>query len=357
MDRGSDKTTQVFMPGPWIWGMTAALGYTVLAVYLFEPYWGQWDRWQVLWPVNMVLGAMGVYLLGRRWISSRPASMLSGAVYGFCPLAIYITRFHPVAGLLAAIIPWLFCPVAYVPRWIGGTNRKFLGQTVGWWVQGPLLAAPFLAILGIFSLLEHFRLFPIPLYAGVLRVEDWLGWVAPWVVTQQGRMPSGLYHVPIAALTLALVMVVKAKRWPILIVTAAGLVLAGFSPLLQVSPMIWLCVALTWMAVLVGLGLDGLVWAGWADRGWLGAALVAVSGLCLGALAWASYTGYKGATDSMWAMIHTFRMYGLATASVGLVLAIVLVKVRLQIFRQVAIFAAVGLDLVITARLLVDALM
>jgi hypothetical protein len=184
-----------------------------------------------------------------------------------------------------------------------------------------------------------------------------MGWVAPWVAAQQGRMPSGLYHVPLAALTFALVMVVKARRWPILVVTAAGLILAGFSPLLQVSPMTWLCVALTWMAVLVGLGLDGLVWAGWADRGWLVVALVVVSGLGLGALGWASYTGYQGASDSMWAMIHTFRMYGLAAASVGLVLAIVLVRVRLLPFRQGAIFVAVGLDLVLTARLLVDALL
>ena len=333
------------------------MGYTVLAVYLFKPYWGQWDRWQVLWPINMVVGAMGVYLLGRRWISSRPASMLSGAVYGFSPLAIYITRFHPVAGLLAAMVPWLFYPVAYIPQWIGGVNRKFLGRTVGWWLQGPLLASPFLVILGTFALLDYFHLFPIPLYAGALRVEDWLGWVAPWVAVQQGRMPSGLYHVPLAALTLALVMVVKAKRWPILAVTTAGLVLAGFSSLLQVSPMIWLCVAMTWMAVLVGLGLDGLVWAGWADRGWLGAVLVVVSGVGIGALVWASYAGYHGASDSLMPLIHTFRMYGLAAASVGLILAIVLVQVRLLPFRQVAIFVAVGLDLVLTARLLVDALL
>jgi hypothetical protein len=357
MDRGSDKTTQGLLPGPMVWVMTAALGYTVLAVYLFVPYWGEWDRWQALWPVNMVVGAMGVYLLGRRWISSRPASLLSGAVYGFSPLAIYMTQFHPVAGFLAAMVPWLFCPIAYVPRWIGGVNRQFLGRTMGWWVQGPFLAAPFLVILGMFALLEHYRLFPIPLYKGALRLEDWMGWVAPWVAAQQGRMPSGLYHVPLAALTFALVMVVKARRWPILVVTAAGLILAGFSPLLQVSPMTWLCVALTWMAVLVGLGLDGLVWAGWADRGWLVVALVVVSGLGLGALGWASYTGYQGASDSMWAMIHTFRMYGLAAASVGLVLAIVLVRVRLLPFRQGAIFVAVGLDLVLTARLLVDALL
>ena len=333
------------------------MGYAALAVYLFEPYWGQGGRGQVLWPVNMVVGGMGVYLLGRRWISSRLTSMLSGAVYGFSPLAIYLTRFHPSAGLVAAMVPWLFCPAAYIPQWIAQVRGQFLGRPVGWWLQGPLLAGPFLVILAMFALLEHARLFPMPLHTGALHPGDWIGWVAPWVAVQQGRMPAGLYHVPVAALTLALVMVVKAKRWPILVVALAGLILAGLSPLLQVSPVTWLCVATTWAAVLVGLGLDGLVWAGWADRGWLGVALVVVSGLGAGALGWASYAGYQGASETMGALIHTFRMYGIAAAGVGLILAIVVVRVRLIPLRQAVVLAAVGLDLVITARLLVDALL
>jgi len=55
MDRGSNKTTKELLPGPMVWVMAAALGYVAMAVYLFKPHWGQWGRWQVLWPINMVL--------------------------------------------------------------------------------------------------------------------------------------------------------------------------------------------------------------------------------------------------------------------------------------------------------------
>lgn len=356
MGRGSDKTHQTVVSGAVVWGMTAALGYVALAVYLFGPNWGQWGRGQALRPLNMVVGSMGVYLLGRRWISSRLASLFGGAVYGFSPLAIYLTQFHPLAGLMAAAVPWLFCPAAHVPRWIAGGRARFLGHPLGWWVHGPLLAGPFLVILAVFALLGHLRLFLMPLHTGVVHPGDWVGWVAPWAAVLRGAMPAGIYHVPVAALTLALVMVVKAKRWPILAVGVAGLVLAVFSPLFQVSPVIWLCVATTWAAVLVGLGLDGLVWAGWADRGWLAAALIVVSGLGLGALGMASYAGYQGSAETMEALIHTFRMYGLAAAGVGLILAIVLVRVRLVAMRQTVALVALSADLVFTARLLMDAL-
>jgi len=327
-----------------------------LAMYLFGPHWGQLGRGQALRPVNMVVGSMGVYLLGRRWISSRLASMFCGAVYGFSPLAIYLTQFHPLAGLAAALVPWLFCPAAHVPRWIAGRPARFLGRPLGWWVHGPLLAGPFLVILAAFALLGHLRLFLMPLRTGVLHSGDWIGWVAPWAAALRGTMPAGVYHCPVAALTLALVMIVKAKRWPILLVGMAGLILAAFSPLFQVSPVIWLCVATTWAAVLVGLGLDGLVWAGWADRGWLAVSLIVVSGLGLGALGGASYAGYHGSPEVMEALIHSFRMYGLGAAGVGLILAIVLVRVRLVAMRQAVAVVALSADLVLTARLLMDAL-
>ena len=77
------------------------------------------------------------------------ASFFAGAIYGFGPFALGLANFHPTAGLLAATIPWLFCPATFGPkaRWQ--------------WVSWPLSALPFLAILLFFQVSIPCRLFAV----------------------------------------------------------------------------------------------------------------------------------------------------------------------------------------------------
>jgi len=340
-----------------VWVMAAALGYVAMAVYLFKPHWGQWGRWQVLWPINMVVGASGIYVLGRRWIVSLPASLIGGALYGFGPLALYLTRFHPIVGLVAAAIPWAFCPAVYVQSWAGSDVTPSKRSPLGQWLQWPLLACPFLAILVVLGLLGRYHLFLIPLNAGPWRVDDWIGAVAPALAVERGKMPIGVYHVPWAAVGIGLVMVIKARRWLILVVCAAGGVLACCPPMMGTSPVIWLCVVMAWCAVLVGLGLEGFVLAGWADRKWLLVGLGVLAGLCVATLAWAAGHEPVGDLAGDGLMIHTLKMYAMGGVAIALVLAVLQLKLRVPGLRQVAVFGAAGLDIVLSARLVADAVL
>ena len=98
-------TGQMLIRSDVVRGVMAALAYAALAVAVFGPWLAEGARGQLLWPVSLVAAAMAVYVLGRRWIVSFPASLVSGAIYGFGPLTLYMTRSHPLTALLVAAIP------------------------------------------------------------------------------------------------------------------------------------------------------------------------------------------------------------------------------------------------------------
>ena len=131
----------------------AAVIYASFAVYLYQPYFKHFNALQYLLVVNVCLASLGCFVLSRRWVSSFAGSFFAGAIYGFGPFALGLANFHPTAGLLAAIVPWLFCPAVFGPK------AKLR------WLRIPLSSLPFLAILLFFQISAHYRLFAIPMQA------------------------------------------------------------------------------------------------------------------------------------------------------------------------------------------------
>jgi len=121
--------------------LIAAAGvYAGFAIYLCQPHFGKFNTIQYLLPANVCLAALGCFVLSRRWVPAYASSFFAGAIYGFGPFTLSLAKFHPATGLLAASIPWLFCPAAFIPK------------TKWRWLSWPLAALPFLAVLLFFRI-------------------------------------------------------------------------------------------------------------------------------------------------------------------------------------------------------------
>jgi len=339
---------------PWL--LTAPALYGVFAIYLYQPHFGGFTGWQWLLPVNAWAAALGGYLLSRRWVAGFTGSLLAGAAYGFAPFVLGLAKFHPSAGMLAAAVPWLFLPAA------------FLERTRGKWPATALLLLPFLAILLFFRLLADvfvdYRLFAAPLGAQV-RPSDLAGLLAPLVQAKRGAALVGLYHVPVAALVLGVVMMWKARRYGIFIVMLIGFLLAFSKSFLGadkiawlgVSPILWLSIPLVWCAVLSGIGLQGLLEAGYADRKWVMAAAAILCTLAIVTLFLAA--GYFqvlfGLADGYARLfVETAKMYLLGAIATGIIFLMIRQKLRVHWLRWAILGAALGMDIILGARYVID---
>jgi len=338
------------------WAVLTIALYAAFAAYLYYPHTKDLDGAEWLFPVNACAAALGGYLLSRRWVAGFTGSLVAGAVYGFAPFTLGLTRFHPAAGLLVASVPWLFLPATFLER----TRGKPLATL--------LLVLPFLAILLFPYLLANVfvghRLFAAPLGAEV-RPSDLAGFIAPLVLTKRGTAMMGLYHVPVAALVLGFVVVWKARRYNILILLLLGLLLAFSRPFidvdkiawLNVSPVLWLSIPMVWCAVLTGIGLQGLLEAGLADRKWVGAVTAILCSLAIVTLFLATkyFQVLFGLADGYARLfVETAKMYLLGTVAMGILFLIIRQKLRVHWLRWAILVAALGVDIVLGARYVID---
>ncbi len=339
---------------PWL--VTAAALYGAFAVYLYQPHFAGFTGWQWLLPLNACAAAIGGYLLSRRWVAGFTGSLLAGAVYGFTPFILGLAKFHPSAGLLAASVPWLFLPAV------------FLERTRGKWLGTALLLLPFVVILLFFYLLANvlvdYRLFAAPLGADV-RLPDLAGLLAPLVLAKRGAATMGLYHVPVAALVLGVVMMWKARRYSILLIMLAGFLLAvsksfiGVDKIawLGVSPILWLSIPLVWCAVLCGIGLQGLLEAGFADQKWILAVAAILSALAITNLFLAAnyFQVLFGLADGYARLfVETAKMYLLGAVATGIIYLMIRQQMRVHWLRWAILSAALGVDIILGARYVVD---
>lgn len=340
--------------------MVAAAAFVVFAVYLHQPYFARFQRWEWLLPVNVCAAALGCYVLSRRWIAGFGGSLLTGLVYGFGPYMLGLARYHPTAGLLAAAVPWLFVPAAY------------FGQRRGKWVGTPLLCLPFLVILLFFylSATERFRLFAAPLQTE-LRAQDLAGFIAPLVMValpDRTAVLLGLYHVPLAALVLGLAMMWKARRYALFVVAVLGFVLAFSHAVpglldasdvawIGVSPILWLSIPMTCCALFSGIGLQGLIEAGHADRKWILAAAVTLCALAVVTLLMAVdcfqvALGLGAGYGRLF--VEAAKMYLLGAIAAGILFLMTRQKLRAHWLRCTLLGAALGIDIFLGACQLVD---
>lgn len=332
----------------------AMLLYVAFAAYLYQPHFRGFSTCQVLLPASTSLAAVGGYVLSRRWVAGFPGSFLAGLVYGLGAFMLALGRFHPTASLLAATIPWLFMPSAYL-----GEKRGLLSTVLAF--------LPFVAVLLFFlffRVVAEYRLFAAPLKAE-LRPRDLGAFAAPLVLVNRTTALPSLYHIPIAPLLLGLGMMLAAKRFGVLFIIALGLALT-FCPLylapkqvawVGVSPILWLSIPLTCLAVLAGVGLQGLIEAGASDKGWVLSTGLVLAALAIGArlMAWKYSDSFLGVTDEYARMfVEASKMYALGAIAIGIIFIMAVQKKRWHWLRWTVLLGAIGVDVFLSARYIVD---
>jgi hypothetical protein len=320
--------------------------YISLAVYLYQPYFERFSAEEYLFVVNASLAAMGCFVLSRRWVAGSWASFFAGAAYGFGPFMLGLAKFHSIGGFLAAMVPWLFCPAAFWTK-------------AGWrWLGWLLSALPFLAIVLFFQVSAHFHLFPVPIQTEV-RLADLAWLLAPLVAAGRDVNVTlvGLYHVPMAALLVGLLMLVRARRVGVAAIFTVGTALALSDSFLGISPIMWLSIPVLCCSVLVGVGMQGLVSAGPADRRWVLAVAAVCGAMAIGILLIATryfsvFAGLGAQCANLF--VSTARMYILAAVALAIIFFIARTRLRITALRWAVLCSAAAVDIFLGARLIVD---
>jgi hypothetical protein len=318
--------------------------YICFAAYLYQPYFKNFSRWQYLLIFNAFFGSLGCYILSRRWMSGFAGSFFAGAIYGFGPFSLWLVKFHPTAGLLAAAIPWLFCPAVFGPK----KTWRFLAVL--------LSTLPFLIVVMFFRVAALYGLYPVPIQLK-LHLSDLASILVPLVAVGRGMTLIGFYHVPIAALVMGFSMLLAARRIGVIIIFIVGIILASCGSFLDVSPIIWLAVPLLCCSILIGAGIQGLACAGFADRKWILADVMVMGMLTIATLLLAiRYSqsfltlklGYAGL------FVRAAEMYLLGTIALAILFFLACAKLRWRRLWAGFFYVAMSLDIFLGARFIID---
>jgi len=329
--------------------------YTAFAVYLYRPHFPTFSTWQWLLPANAVAAAVGSFILSRRWVMGFLGSFLAGTVYGFGPYLLALGKFHPIAGVLAATIPWLFLPAAFLGR------QRHLAVKV---LFAILPFAVVVLFFLFFRLDAERRFFAAPIQT-TLEPADLVAFIAPLVLLSRTVVLPSLYHVAIAPLILGMGMALKARRFGILLIIAVGFALTFCRSYLTpdqiawvgVSPALWLSIPLVCLSVLAGIGLQGLIEAGASDRMWVLAVAISLGALAAVTLTLAAryFQVILGLADGYARLfVQAAKMYLLGAAAMLIVFVMARQQMRLQLLRWVVLAAALGLDIFLGAQYIVD---
>jgi hypothetical protein len=352
----------------------AAVVYTVFAAYLYRPYFKGFNALQLqdLFVANICLASLGCYVLSRRWVSGFAESFFAGAVYGFGPYVLGLVKFHPTGGFLVAAIPWLFCPAVF------GPEGKYKPLRIG------LSLLPFLAIVLFFQVSTRYGLDPIPITLK-LRAADLTGLLAPLVAAKRGMTLVGFYHVPIAALVMGFCMFtaplkglvkggilhrgkflkdITVRRFGVIIIFVVATILSFCDSFGQISPIIFPAISTLCCSVLIGVGIQGLISAGPADRKpvLLAAIIPGIFAIVTLLFATKYFQVVAGLADGYARLLtETAKMYILA----GCVMAMLFLIVRStpasykrgHPVRQILLYATMALDIFLGARFIVDTIL
>ena len=323
----------------------AGLVYFAFAVYLYRPYFPNFQTVHYLRVVNTCLASLGCYLLSRRWVAGFIPSLFAGAIYGFGPLALGLTtKSHAAAGVLVTAIPWLFCPAAFANK----TKWRRFGI--------PLSILPALAIIVFFQTTLRFHFFPVPIQLK-LHSEDLVGLLTPLIAARRKMTLVGFYHVPIGALVMGLAMLVMARRYAVMAILAVTVTLAFVDSLLGVSPIVWLLVAVLCCSILAGAGMQGLVCAGLGDKKWIlfAAAVSAALAIATLLLATECFQVFLGLGHGYGRLLtQAATMYVLGAITLVILFLIIRSGLRLGFLRLLLLSGAMALDLFLGATFIID---
>jgi len=322
----------------------ATVIYVSFAIYLYQPYFKNFNKFQYLIILNACLASLGCFLLSQRWVSVFAGSFFAGAIYGFGPFMLGLNKFHPAAGFLAASIPWLFYPATFGPKY-------------KWrWLSWPFSTLPFLAIPLFFKVATYFRLFAIPLQTR-LSLIDLVGLFVPIVKAKQNTALIGFYHVPLAALVVGFSMLVAARRFGVMIILILGIILAFCNPLFNTSPIIWIVIPTLVCSILIGEGIQGLILAGPADKKLLLIAAIMMGALSLITLLLATkYSNTFASLGAEYAKLftETAKIYTLGAITVAILYFIARAGLRLRWLRLILLCSTVAIYIFLCTRFIVD---
>ncbi len=325
----------------------AAVLYIIFCAYLFQPHLEKFDAIGYLVPFNCCAGAFGCYLLSKRWISGFGGRFFAGVIYGFGPFMFFLARYHPTAGSISAIVPWLFWPAVFGPN-----NKRQ-------WIRVPLAILPFVIIVGLFRLAGQYGLYPIPTQIK-LRLEDLLSILAPAALARQAEVLVGFYHVAIGALVIGLAMLTAARRYGVVVVFVVGVVLSIFDSFSGAARIIWLTVPLLCCSVLIGEGTEGIIHCGYSDRKWILASAIvllscAIVALLFGTKATRIFAGLGAGYTRLF--IQAAQMYVVGAIATGVVFFLARGRSRLVWLRAAIVCSAIGVDIFLGAGHIVDAVL
>lgn len=345
-----ERTLPSLSKGPTSFGAAPKFGaalvlYIALSVYLFLPYFAKFSGYLFLYAINPVIAAWGAYFLSRRWINHWTPSLLAGAVYGFSPFALSFASFQqPVAGFSYVMIPWLFLPSVYWHKNKPADALRYFMRTVFvllpfagicllFWVSSQKWAGPhFLMPKNLALTPNHFTDLIFPLY-------------------QRGAyLTFSVYHIPLILAIMGIFVLVSIQRISVVFPVAAALMLCFLEPILQVSPIIWAAIPVLFLAILSGLGFEAILSAGNADSKWIAACAIAatVAAAFFGGLMIRRFTGRV--------FEWTGLMYAVAASVLWLILFFAKAGHRWPWTRWILLTGAMAVDLIFSARYLVDKL-
>jgi len=215
------------------------------------------------------------------------------------------------------------------------------GRWYDWVAAGLWVAVPVAFVVVFFQVCAWRGFWPVP--AERLDGATWAGMLVPTAATG-----LGVYHVPLVAAVVGLVIHALARRWgPGLVVLAALILAIALDPAVSnVSPIAWMGIPMLYAAVLAGVGVQSLAWAGPADAGVLATAMGA-------SIALACATGLLGRRFAPAGMyFEAAYAYGLAAVAVAAVFFITRSGARWHLFRWLILATAVGFDVLVGARMI-----
>jgi hypothetical protein len=191
----------------------------------------------------------------------------------------------------------------------------------------------------------------------------------------------GFYHVPVAALVMGLCMfaaplkilrtggilhsrrlltTMAARRFGIVIIFAVATILAFCDSFGQISPIIFLAISTLCCAVLIGVGMQGLISAGPADKAPVLSAAILLGVLAIITLLLATkyFQTVAGLADGYARLLtDTAKMYILGALAMAMLFVIARAKLRIHPVRQILLYATMALDIFLGARFIVDTIL
>lgn len=316
--------------------------YVALSILVYHEFIDVSKPLQLAILVNSAVAALGCFVLSRRWIGAITASLLAGGVYGFSPFALGFAAYHPLAGASFAAIPWLFCPAAFWSqreRFGVGFHTKFDGPRARKVIAVGLSILPFVIIWAFFTLCAMPAVgpfFPLPIQQR-MAASSFLHLAIPAEVPIQNFVFS-VGQIALTMATMGGLIFVFAKRFGVLIVAGVAFGMSFFGPIGAVSPMVWGAIPVLLLAILAGLGVEALAWAGRGDR-----KLVAICAVVPAVLAVVTYSaGYELSAG----------MHLLAAIMLGCVYCMERGNLRWHGLRWTMLCVAVAVDVIVTAKIL-----